>query len=59
MYYGEKFNAATHLVGATLALPGAVVLVVLAGCGDSRSLAACLTFGQGAGREYWLWRSTS
>jgi hemolysin III len=30
MYYGEKFNAVTHLVGAVLALAGAVVLVVLA-----------------------------
>ena len=33
MYYGEKFNAVTHLVGATLALAGAIVLVVLAGLG--------------------------
>jgi len=30
MYYGEKFNALTHLVGALLALAGAVVLVALA-----------------------------
>lgn len=30
MYYGEKFNALTHLVGAVLALAGAVVLIVLA-----------------------------
>ena len=30
MYYGEKFNALTHLVGAVLALGGAVVLIVLA-----------------------------
>ena len=30
MYYGEKFNAVTHLVGAVLALVGSVVLVVLA-----------------------------
>lgn len=30
MYYGEKFNALTHLVGAVLALAGTVVLVVLA-----------------------------
>jgi len=30
MYDGEKFNAVTHLVGAVLALAGAVVLVVLA-----------------------------
>lgn len=33
MYYGEKFNAVTHLVGAALALAGAVVLVVLAAVG--------------------------
>ena len=30
MYYGEKFNAVTHLVGAVLSLAGAIVLVVLA-----------------------------
>ncbi len=30
MYYGEKFNALTHLVGAILAIPGVVVLIVLA-----------------------------
>jgi len=30
MYYGEKFNALSHLVGAMLALAGAIVLVVLA-----------------------------
>ena len=30
MYYGEKFNAVTHLVAAVLALPGALGLVVLA-----------------------------
>jgi hemolysin III len=29
MYYGEKFNAITHLVGAILALAGAIVLIVL------------------------------
>jgi hemolysin III len=33
MYYGEKFNALTHLAGAVLALGGAVVLVVLAARG--------------------------
>ena len=33
MYYGERFNALTHLVGAVLALAGAVVLVVLAALG--------------------------
>jgi len=30
MYYGERFNSLTHLVGAALALAGAIVLVVLA-----------------------------
>jgi hemolysin III len=30
MYYGEKFNALTHLAGAVLALVGSVVLIVLA-----------------------------
>lgn len=30
MYYGEKFNAISHLVGATLALVGAIILIVLA-----------------------------
>lgn len=33
MYYGEKFNAITHLAGALLALAGAIVLVVLAVAG--------------------------
>ena len=33
MYYGEKFNALTHLVGAVLALAGTVVLVVAAALG--------------------------
>jgi len=33
MYDGEKFNAVTHLVGAVLALAGAIVLVVLAAIG--------------------------
>lgn len=30
MFYGEKFNALTHLVGAVLALAGTVMLIVLA-----------------------------
>ncbi len=29
MYYGEKFNAVSHLIGALLALTGAILLVVL------------------------------
>jgi hemolysin III len=33
MYYGEKFNAWSHLVGALLALAGTVVLIVLAAIG--------------------------
>ncbi len=33
MYYGERFNAWTHLVGALLAIAGSVVLVVLAAQG--------------------------
>jgi len=33
MYYGEKFNALTHLVAAAAALAGAIVLVVLAAIG--------------------------
>lgn len=30
MYYGEKFNSISHLVGAALAAAGAVLLIVLA-----------------------------
>ena len=33
MYYGEKFNALSHLLGAVLALAGTVVLVALAALG--------------------------
>jgi hemolysin III len=33
MYYGERFNALTHLVGAVLALAGTVVLIGLAAQG--------------------------
>ncbi len=33
MYYGERFNAITHLVGALFALAGTVVLIVLAALG--------------------------
>jgi hemolysin III len=33
MYYGEKFNAVSHPLGAILALAGTVVLVVLAALG--------------------------
>ncbi|HCE10534.1 MAG TPA: hemolysin III, partial [Oxalobacteraceae bacterium] len=30
MYYGEKFNSISHLVGAVLAAAGAALLIVLA-----------------------------
>lgn len=33
MYYGEKFNAISHLVGAVLALAGAITLIVLTSLG--------------------------
>lgn len=33
MYYGERFNAVSHLLGAVLALVGSTVLVVLAAIG--------------------------
>ena len=33
MYYGERFNAVSHLLGAVLALAGSIVLVVLAAIG--------------------------
>ena len=33
MYYGERFNAVSHLLGVVLALAGTVVLVVLAALG--------------------------
>ena len=33
MYYGEKFNAISHLVGTVLALAGAVALIVITALG--------------------------
>ncbi|MFN3397480.1 MAG: PAQR family membrane homeostasis protein TrhA, partial [Sulfurimicrobium sp.] len=46
MYYGEKFNALTHLVGAVLALAGAIVLVVLAAQqGDPWKVASVSIYG--------------
>ncbi|MGZ8274192.1 MAG: PAQR family membrane homeostasis protein TrhA [Burkholderiaceae bacterium] len=33
MYYGERFNAVSHLVGAVLALAGSTVLVIMAAIG--------------------------
>lgn len=46
MYDGEKLNAWTHLVGAVLALVGAVVLVVLAALdGDAWKLVSVSIYG--------------
>jgi hemolysin III len=46
MYYGEKFNALTHLVGAVLALAGAVVLMALAARdGDPWKLVSVSIYG--------------
>ncbi len=46
MYHGEKFNAWTHLVGALLALGGAVWLLVLAAAsGDWLKLFAIAVYG--------------
>jgi len=35
MYHGEKFNSISHLVGAVLALIGAIALIVLAALGGN------------------------
>ena len=46
MYYGEKFNAITHLGGAVLALAGAVLLVVFAALqGDARKVVSVSIYG--------------
>ncbi|MGB4856019.1 MAG: hemolysin III family protein, partial [Candidatus Dechloromonas phosphoritropha] len=46
MYHGEKFNAWTHLVGALLALGGAVWLLVLAAAsGDWLKIFAIAVYG--------------
>lgn len=46
MYYGEKFNALTHLVGAVLALAGTVVLIALAALGgDPWKVVSVSTYG--------------
>lgn len=46
MYYGERFNALTHLVGAVLAFVGAVALIVLAMLdGDPWKLASVSIYG--------------
>ena len=45
-YYGEKFNALTHIVGAVLALAGAIVLVVLAAMdGDPWKVVGVAVYG--------------
>jgi hemolysin III len=46
MYYGEKFNAITHLVGAVLAIAGSVVLIVLASLeGDPWKIVSVSIYG--------------
>ena len=46
MYYGEKFNAVTHVVGTVLALLGATVLVVLAAMeGDPWKVSSVAIYG--------------
>ncbi len=46
MYYGEKFNSITHLVGAVLAMVGAVLLVVLASrLGDPWKIVSFSVYG--------------
>ncbi|MEO7940212.1 MAG: hemolysin III family protein, partial [Burkholderiaceae bacterium] len=46
MYDGEKFNAITHLVAAALALPGAIVLIVLAAIdGDAWKIVSVSIYG--------------
>ncbi|GLK91745.1 PAQR family membrane homeostasis protein TrhA [Pseudomonas turukhanskensis] len=46
MYYGEKFNAWTHLIGAVLAAIGAVWLLVLASfTGDAWKIVSVAIYG--------------
>lgn len=46
MYHGEKFNAITHLIAAALALPGAIVLIVLAAIdGDAWKVVSVSIYG--------------
>lgn len=46
MYYGERFNAWTHLVGAVLACIGAIWLIVLAGLqGDPWKIVSFSIYG--------------
>jgi hemolysin III len=46
MYYGERLNAWTHLVGALLSLTGAIILVSLASAtGDPWKITSTTVFG--------------
>ena len=46
MYYGEKFNSISHLVGAGLAIIGAVILIVFsAHTGDPWKIVSCSIYG--------------
>ncbi|HEX5684503.1 MAG TPA: hemolysin III family protein [Ideonella sp.] len=46
MYYGEKFNAFTHLGATVLALPAAIVLIVLAAVdGDTWKVVSVSIYG--------------
>lgn len=46
MYYGEKFNSISHLVGAVLAATGAIVLITLAArLGDPWKLVSFSIYG--------------
>jgi hemolysin III len=46
MYYGERLNAWTHLVGALLSLTGAIILVTLASAtGDPWKITSTAIFG--------------
>ena len=46
MYYGEKFNAWSHLIGALLALSGTVALIILAAAGgDARKVVSVAVYG--------------
>ncbi len=46
MYYGEKFNSISHLLGAAAAISGLVVLAVTAGrSGDAWRIVSCSIYG--------------
>ena len=46
MYDGQRFNSISHLVGATLALAGSVVLVTFAAMdGDTRKILSYSVYG--------------